>query len=160
MGGIYLIQDGGGLVEMSEMAYDSEEGPTSDELEQDRRMGIQCRYGPPRPASRARGNGPRPGPGGGKPPVIPPPVERVTKLRLRVGDLGIGKTTNLQPYLFRVIQEQDPGAELDITIDVSSAAGVSTEVLEQRIVQAFDQLGITVTWEERISAPPERLPPS
>jgi len=30
---------------------------------------------------------------------------------------------------------------------VSSSAGISEESLEKRIVEAFDQLGIEVTWE-------------
>lgn len=46
-----------------------------------------------------------------------------------------------------MLQEQDAGAEVTIVIDVSSQAGIPTDVLEQRIVEAFDQLGITVRWE-------------
>jgi len=79
--------------------------------------------------------------------VIPGPSQRFTKLRIRVEQLGIGKTSNLQPYLFKVLQEQDAGAELVVTVDVSSAAGISADVLEQRIVEAFDQLGIAANWE-------------
>jgi hypothetical protein len=68
-------------------------------------------------------------------------------VRLSIGHLGIGKTSNLQPYLFKVLQEQDAGAELSVTIEVTSAAGVSEEALEKRIVEAFDQLGVDVKWE-------------
>jgi len=92
------------------------------------------------------------GEGGGtaisdKPGTIPAPVERLTRVRLRLQDLQIGKTGNLQPYLFKVLQELDAGVEVTIVIDVSSQAGIPTDVLEQRIVEAFDQLGITVRWE-------------
>ena len=79
--------------------------------------------------------------------VIPGPSRRLTRLRIRIDRLSVGKTGNLQPYLFKVLQEQDAGAELAIAIDVSSAAGISPDALEQRIVEAFDQLGISVSWE-------------
>ena len=68
-------------------------------------------------------------------------------MRLTLPAMPIGKTGNLQPYLFKPLQDQDAGAELSITIEVTSAAGVSAEVLEQRIVEGFEQLGIAVTWE-------------
>ena len=80
-------------------------------------------------------------------PVIPPP-KRLARVRLNVRDLAIAKTNNLQPYLFKVLQEQDAGAEVDVTIQVSSSAGIPQDVLEQRIVEAFDQLGIALQWEE------------
>ena len=80
-------------------------------------------------------------------PVIPPP-KRLARVRLKVQDLAIAKTNNLQPYLFKVLQEQDAGAEVDVTIQVSSSAGIPQDVLEQRIVEAFDQLGIALQWEE------------
>lgn len=70
------------------------------------------------------------------------------KLRLHVTGLSVAKTGNLQPYLFKVIQEKDAGAQLAITMDVVSPAGIPQDVLEQRIVQGMEQLGITVTWEE------------
>ena len=40
------------------------------------------------------------------PPVIPPPIKRLTKVRLNVNNLDVSKTGNLQPYLFRLLQEQ------------------------------------------------------
>ena len=79
--------------------------------------------------------------------VIPPPSKRLSRVRLRIENLGIAKTSNLQPYLFRVLQEQDAGAEVTVVIEVSSGAGIPADVLEKRIVEAFDQLGITVRWE-------------
>ena len=81
------------------------------------------------------------------PPHIPSP-KRFSRVRLNVSDLAVAKTNNLQPYLFKFIQEQDAGAEVSIRIEVSSDAGISQEVLEQRIVEGLDQLGISVTWEE------------
>ncbi|MBM2812767.1 MAG: ATPase [Chloroflexi bacterium] len=92
------------------------------------------------------GGQPQPAPVGGTP-VIPVPSKRHRTVRLSIAHLGIGKTSNLQPYLFKVLQEQDAGAELSVAIDVTSSAGVSEEVLEKRIVEAFDQLGIEVRWE-------------
>jgi ribosomal protein L21E len=67
---------------------------------------------------------------------------------LNVQDLAVGKTNNLQPYLFRFLQEVDVGAEVNITIDVSSSAGIPEDILENRIVEGLDQLGIVVRWEE------------
>ena len=69
-------------------------------------------------------------------------------MRLRLEDLPIAKTSNLQPYLFRVLQEQDAGTELEVTIVVKSGAGIPEDVLEQRIVEGFEQLGVSVEWEE------------
>ena len=66
---------------------------------------------------------------------------------IHIDNLGIAKTSNLQPYLFRVLQEQDAGAEVTIVVEVNSAAGIPADVLEKRIAEAFDQLGITVRWE-------------
>ena len=77
-----------------------------------------------------------------------PPPKRLTRVRLDVDDLAVAKTNNLQPYLFKVLQEQDAGAELSVTIEVNSDAGISQDILNQRIVEAFDQLGIVVRWEE------------
>ena len=84
---------------------------------------------------------------GGGVETIPVPPKRLSRVRLRVDALGIAKTGNLQPYLFRVLQEQDAGAEVTVIIEVDSGAGIPTDVLEKRIVEAFDQLGITVHWE-------------
>ncbi len=86
---------------------------------------------------------------GGAEPTIPTPPKRFARVRLSVGDMAIAKTNNLQQYLFRVLQEQDAGAEVSVTIEVSSDTGISQEILDQRIVEAFGQLGINIGWEER-----------
>ena len=65
-----------------------------------------------------------------------------------MANVPITKTTNLQPYLFKVLQDEDAGVELEITINIKSAAGISSEALEKRIVEGFEQLGIPVEWEE------------
>jgi hypothetical protein len=83
---------------------------------------------------------------GGGTETIPAP-KRLRRIRLRIDAVGIGKTSNLQPYLFKVLQEQDAGAELTIVVEVDSGAGIPTDVLEKRIVEAFDLLGISVRWE-------------
>ena len=80
--------------------------------------------------------------------LIPPPAKRLARVKLSVRDLSVAKTSNLQPYLFRVLQEQDAGAEVSVTIEVSSDAGISEDVLNQRIVEGFGQLGIAVEWRE------------
>ena len=82
------------------------------------------------------------------PPVIPPPTKRLTRVRLNVNNLDVSKTSNLQPYLFKLLQEQDAGARVNVTIEVSSTSGISPDILNQRIVEGFDQLGIEVEWEE------------
>ena len=82
------------------------------------------------------------------PPTIPAPHKRLTRVKVSVRDLSVAKTSNLQPYLFRVLQEQDAGAEMNVTIEVSSDAGISEEALNQRIVEGFNQLGIAVEWQE------------
>ena len=81
-------------------------------------------------------------------PVIPAPAKRLARVRLNVNHLAVAKTNNLQPYLFKVLQEQDAGAEVNLTIEVSSGAGIPQDVLDQRVVEAFDQLGIEVRWQE------------
>ena len=81
------------------------------------------------------------------PRVIPSP-KRLKRVKVDFGALAVAKTNNLQPYLFKVLQEQDAGAELSVSIEVSSEAGISQDILDQRIVEAFDQLGISVRWEE------------
>ena len=83
----------------------------------------------------------------GQPP-IPPPARRLSRVRLNLRDLAVGKTNNLQPYLFRVLQDQDAGAELTVTIEVSSDAGIPEEVLNRRIVEGLEQLDINIGWEE------------
>ena len=83
----------------------------------------------------------------GTPPPIPPP-KRHTHVKLSVRGLAVAKTGNLQPYLFKVLQEQDAGAELTIAIEVSSEAGISEEVLTRRIVEGLEQLDINVGWQE------------
>ena len=79
---------------------------------------------------------------------IPRPAKRLARVKLSVRDLSVAKTSNLQPYLFRVLQEQDAGAEVNVTIEVSSEAGISEEALNLRIVEGFSQLGIAVEWQE------------
>ena len=79
---------------------------------------------------------------------IPPPPRRLSRVRLSISDLSVAKTNNLQPYLFKVLQDQDAGAEIQLTIQVSSEAGIGRDVLEERIVQGFDQLGIAIDWAE------------
>ena len=81
-------------------------------------------------------------------PRFPSPPKRLTRVRLRFEDLPIPKTSNLQPYLFRVLQEQDAGAALEVAIEVKSGAGIPADVLEQHIVEGFEQLGVPVEWEE------------
>ncbi|MPZ48654.1 MAG: hypothetical protein GEU75_04965 [Dehalococcoidia bacterium] len=62
--------------------------------------------------------------------------------------LAVTKTSNLQPYLFKVLQDQDAGAELTIDISVTSQAGIGEEALEKRIVEGLEQLGIQTRWEQ------------
>lgn len=81
------------------------------------------------------------------PPQAPPPPKRHHRVRLRIADLPIGKTTNLQPYLFKLLQEQDPAGTISVTIDVVSSAGIGEEALNQRIVEGLEQLNIGVSWE-------------
>jgi hypothetical protein len=83
-----------------------------------------------------------------RPVTVPAPSRRLRTARLRIDALDIAKTNNLQPYLFKVLQEQDAGAELSLTIDVRSEAGISAESLDARIVEAFSQLGIKLEWDE------------
>ena len=82
------------------------------------------------------------------PEPIPVPAKRFAKVRLNLSDLSVGKTNNLQPYLFKFLQEQDAGAQVNITIEVTSSAGISQEYLDQRIIESLDQLGIAASWEE------------
>lgn len=78
---------------------------------------------------------------------IPAPPKRLKQVRLNVRDLAVGKTNNLQPYLFRVLQQQDAGAEVQISILVRSDPGIPEDVLDRQIVEAFEQLGVSVEWE-------------
>jgi hypothetical protein len=61
--------------------------------------------------------------------------------------MRVGKTNNLQPYLFKVLQEQDVEAELTMIIEVRSEVGLGQEALDARIVEGLEQLGISVSWE-------------
>ena len=97
--------------------------------------------GQDRGATRAAG---RPGAAAAGDPAASAPRSR----KIAVSGLSVAKTGNLQPYLFKVLQEQDAGAVLDLAILVrSNGAGISAEALNARIVEAFDQLGISVEWE-------------
>lgn len=85
---------------------------------------------------------------GTTPPTVGPlPVKRYLRVRLTVPAMPVVKTPNLQPYLWKVLQEADAGSTLAISVDVECPAGLSEDVLEKRIVEGFDQLGITVTWQ-------------
>ncbi len=80
------------------------------------------------------------------PAAIPTP-KRYSRVRIKLAELPVAKTTNLQPYLFKLLQGQDPGAELTITIEVRSNAGIAEQTLNGNIVEGLEQLGIEVTWE-------------
>lgn len=77
----------------------------------------------------------------------PAPAKRYTKVRLTLPDLPVTKSTNLQPYLWKVLQDIDAGTKLTITANIDCPAGIPEDVLTDRIVEAFDQLGIEVEWE-------------
>ena len=81
-------------------------------------------------------------------PVVTPPARRLKQVRLNVSGLAVGKANNLQPYLFRVLQQQDAGAEVQVSIVVRSEPGIPEDILDGQIVEAFEQLGISVDWEE------------
>ena len=83
-----------------------------------------------------------------QPPQIPLPPRRLGKVRLSVRGLDLAKTGNLQQYLFRVLQEHDAGARVNVTIQVDSDAGIPEDALEHRIAEGFYQLGIELSWEE------------
>ena len=78
---------------------------------------------------------------------IPAPGKRYARVQLNLSDLPVGKTNNLQPYLFKFLQEQDAGAQVSITIEVTSSTGISQEYLDQRIIESLGQLGIAASWE-------------
>jgi len=86
---------------------------------------------------------PRPAPG-----PIPKPPQRLTHVRLRLSDVSIGKTANLQPYLFKVIQEHDAGARIVLHIEIESDAGIPEDDIERRILEGLQQLGIDAMWEK------------
>jgi len=79
--------------------------------------------------------------GGG---VIPVPTTRLSHIAIRIDALEIGKTGNLQPYLFKVIQEYDAGAEVSLSIEIESDAGIPDDVLKKRIIEGLEMLGIQV----------------
>jgi hypothetical protein len=81
-----------------------------------------------------------------EPPTIRP-VQRYRTVSIRVPRLPISKTQNLQPYLFKVLQEKDVDAEVSITIRVTSQAGIDEETLTNRIVEGLDMLNIPVDWD-------------
>ena len=80
--------------------------------------------------------------------AIPSPARRLKQVRLNIQDLAVAKTNNLHPYLFRVLQQQHAVAEVQLSILVSREPGIPEDILESQIVEAFDQLGISVTWDE------------
>jgi hypothetical protein len=47
-----------------------------------------------------------------------------------------------------VLQEQDVGADVEVVVEVESGAGISEDVVEKRIIEGLEQLGISVRWEE------------
>jgi hypothetical protein len=79
--------------------------------------------------------------------VIPAPAKRLTHLRITLDQLPIAKSGNLQQYLFRILQNQDAGSTVNVSIDIHSAAGIPQEVLEKQIVEAFEQLNLSIKWE-------------
>jgi hypothetical protein len=80
------------------------------------------------------------------PPPIPRPSQRLTQIKLTLRDMSVGKTANLQHYLFKVIQEHDAGARITLHVDIDSDAGIPRDEIERRIVQGLDQLEISVEW--------------
>ena len=46
--------------------------------------------------------------------AIPTPARRLKQVRVNVRDLAVAKTNNLQPYPFRVLQQQDAVAEVQL----------------------------------------------
>lgn len=87
-----------------------------------------------------------PGPSTGTDRVIARP-KRHGRVRLTLDQLPITKTSNLQPYLFKFVQTDDPFAKVTITIEVESGPGIDEETIERKIVEGFSQLGIAVRWE-------------
>lgn len=77
-------------------------------------------------------------------PTVP---KRYVRVRLTIPELPVVKSQNLQPYLWRVLQEADPGTRLSLSVEVDSEAGIPEEILERRIREGFEQLGIELEWE-------------
>jgi hypothetical protein len=73
--------------------------------------------------------------------------KRYARVRLRFPELPITKTTNLQPYLWKVLQNVDASSKLSLTADIACPAGLSEDTLAKQIVEAFEMLGIAVEWE-------------
>ena len=82
-----------------------------------------------------------------KPGSGPTVARRYARVRLTVSDLPVVKSQNLQPYLWKALQEADPGSRLTLSVDVSSEAGIPEDILERRIREGVEQLGINVDWE-------------
>lgn len=97
--------------------------------------------------------GPEPAPEPGSPPVAPPepppigPTHRYSRVRMRVTNLPITKSMQLQPYLWKFIQDVDATSTLGLTIDVECPAGLGEDVLRDKIQQSFEMLGLSVDWE-------------
>ena len=91
---------------------------------------------------------PKPGPraGGTTPPVIEV-SKRHSRVRLQVSDLPVTKSVQLQPYLWKFIQEVDATSTLELTVDVSCPAGLGEDVLRDKIQQSFEMLGLKVEWQ-------------
>jgi hypothetical protein len=93
---------------------------------------------------------PPPPPGNGGPkgtPGQPEPAKRYKYVRLSIKDLSVTKAHNLQPYVFKLLQEVDVGTSVSLAIDVDCPAGVPEEVLKQKIEQSLEMLQIKVDWE-------------
>lgn len=85
--------------------------------------------------------------GGG---VVQPGItvsKRHSRIRLRVSDLPITKSMQLQPYLWKFIQEVDATSKVGLTIDVDCPAGIGEDVLRDKIQQSFEMLGLSLDWE-------------
>jgi hypothetical protein len=77
--------------------------------------------------------------------VIPKPL-RHQRVVLELPDVPVAKTGNLQPYLFKTLQEQDPGARVSVTIKVESGQGIDATILDDRILVSLEMLGLTARW--------------
>jgi hypothetical protein len=89
---------------------------------------------------------PAPDPGRTPDPVPDPDplVKRYANVTIQLQNLKIGKPTNRQLHLFKVIAEQDAAVERQLTIHVRSNVGISQKILDNRIVEGLEQLGISV----------------
>lgn len=79
-------------------------------------------------------------------PVIKP-AQRYRNVSLQVPQLPITKTNNLQPYLFKVLQEKDPNAKVTVTVNLTTESGIDDETITNRIVEGLDMLNIQVDWD-------------